>query len=256
MSTATLTATAARVVDAVKVYGAGDTEVRALDGVSVDFTAGRFTAIMGPSGSGKSTLMHCAAGLDTLSSGSAFIGDTELSALDDKRLTLLRRDRVGFVFQAYNLLPTLTVAENITLPIDLAGGRPDHEWIDALVDVVGLGDRLHHRPTELSGGQQQRVAVARAFAGQPDVVFADEPTGNLDSRAGEEVLGLLGRAVRQMARTVVMVTHDPVAAAHADEVVFLADGRLVDRMAAPTADKVLDRMKAFDSRTKAQGGSS
>ncbi|NGO74095.1 ABC transporter ATP-binding protein [Streptomyces sp. YC504] len=256
MSTATLTATAARVVDAVKVYGAGDTEVRALDGVSVDFTAGRFTAIMGPSGSGKSTLMHCAAGLDTLSSGSAFIGDTELSALDDKRLTLLRRDRVGFVFQAYNLLPTLTVAENITLPIDLAGGRRDHEWIDALVDVVGLGDRLHHRPTELSGGQQQRVAVARAFAGQPDVVFADEPTGNLDSRAGEEVLGLLGRAVRQMARTVVMVTHDPVAAAHADEVVFLADGRLVDRMAAPTADKVLDRMKAFDSRTKDQGGAS
>ncbi|MER7176002.1 ABC transporter ATP-binding protein [Streptomyces mesophilus] len=256
MSTATLTATAARVVDAVKVYGIGDTEVRALDGVSVDFTAGRFTAIMGPSGSGKSTLMHCAAGLDTLSSGSAFIGDTELGALDDKRLTLLRRDRVGFVFQAYNLLPTLTVAENITLPIDLAGGRPDREWIDALVDVVGLGDRLHHRPTELSGGQQQRVAVARAFAGQPDVVFADEPTGNLDSRAGEEVLGLLGRAVHRMGRTVVMVTHDPVAAAHADEVVFLADGRLVDRMAAPTADKVLDRMKAFDSRTKGQGGPS
>ncbi len=253
MSTATATATAARVVDAVKVYGSGDTEVRALDGVSVDFTAGRFTAIMGPSGSGKSTLMHCAAGLDTLTSGGAFIGDTELSALDDKRLTLLRRDRVGFVFQAYNLLPTLTVAENITLPIDLAGGRPDHEWIDALVDVVGLGDRLHHRPTELSGGQQQRVAVARAFAGQPDVVFADEPTGNLDSRAGEEVLGLLGRAVRQMARTVVMVTHDPVAAAHADEVVFLADGRLVDRMAAPTADKVLDRMKAFDARTGRSG---
>ncbi|MBC9715978.1 ABC transporter ATP-binding protein [Streptomyces sp. TRM66268-LWL] len=263
MSTMTDIAAAARVVDAVKVYGAGDTEVRALDGVSVDFTAGRFTAIMGPSGSGKSTLMHCAAGLDTLSSGSAFIGDTELGALDDKRLTLLRRDRVGFVFQAYNLLPTLTVAENITLPIDLAGGRPDREWIDALVDVVGLGDRLHHRPAELSGGQQQRVAVARAFAGRPDVVFADEPTGNLDSRAGEEVLGLLGRTVRQMARTVVMVTHDPVAAAHADEVVFLADGRLVDRMAAPTADKVLDRMKAFDGRTgtpsaaaRAQGGPS
>ncbi|MFI6937820.1 ABC transporter ATP-binding protein [Streptomyces sp. NPDC050418] len=249
MSTATATATAARVADAVKVYGAGDTEVRALDGVSVDFTAGRFTAIMGPSGSGKSTLMHCAAGLDTLTSGAAYIGGTELGALDDKRLTLLRRDRVGFVFQAYNLLPTLTVAENITLPIDLAGGRVDREWTDALIDVVGLGDRLHHRPAELSGGQQQRVAVARAFAGRPDVVFADEPTGNLDSRAGEEVLGLLGRAVRQMDRTVVMVTHDPVAAAHADEVIFLADGRLVDRMSAPTADKVLDRMKAFDART-------
>ncbi|MEV0097237.1 ABC transporter ATP-binding protein [Streptomyces sp. NPDC050738] len=248
MSTATRTETAARVTDAVKVYGRGDTEVRALDGVSVDFPAGRFTAIMGPSGSGKSTLMHCAAGLDTLTSGSAFIGGTELSTLDDRRLTLLRRERIGFVFQAFNLIPTLTVAENITLPQDLAGARGDQEWIDALVDVVGLGDRLHHRPSELSGGQQQRVAVARAFAGRPDVVFADEPTGNLDSRSGEEVLRLLGRAVRQMDRTVVMVTHDPVAAAHADEVVFLADGRLVDRMQNPTADRVLDRLKAFDSR--------
>jgi putative ABC transport system ATP-binding protein len=238
--------TAARVVDAVKVYGRGDTEVRALGGVSVDFLAGRFTAIMGPSGSGKSTLMHCAAGLDTLTSGSTYIGDTELGALDDRRLTLLRRDRVGFVFQAFNLVPTLTVAENITLPLDLAGRKHDREWLDALIDVVDLGDRLHHRPSELSGGQQQRVAVARAFAGRPDVVFADEPTGNLDSRAGEEVLRLLGRAVHQTARTVVMVTHDPVAAAHADEVVFLADGRLVDRMQAPTAEKVLDRMKAFD----------
>jgi putative ABC transport system ATP-binding protein len=246
-ATSTHTRSAARVVDAVKVYGSGDTGVRALDGVSVDFPAGRFTAIMGPSGSGKSTLMHCAAGLDTLTSGSAHIGDTALGSLDDRRLTLLRRDRVGFVFQAFNLVPTLTVAENITLPLDLAGGRGDREWIDALVDVVGLRDRLHHRPSELSGGQQQRVAVARAFAGQPDVVFADEPTGNLDSRSGGEVLGLLGRAVRQTSRTVVMVTHDPVAAAHADEVVFLADGRLVDRMTAPTADKVLDRMKAFDA---------
>ncbi|MGW2515721.1 ABC transporter ATP-binding protein [Streptomyces sp. NPDC001617] len=246
MTTATTTRTAARVVDAVKVYGRGDTEVRALDGVSVDFPAGRFTAIMGPSGSGKSTLMHCAAGLDTLTSGAAHIGDTDLGGLDDRRLTLLRRDHVGFVFQAFNLVPTLTVAENITLPLDLAGGRGYTGWIDALIDVVGLRDRLHHRPSELSGGQQQRVAVARAFAGQPDVVFADEPTGNLDSRAGEEVLGLLGRAVRRTARTVVMVTHDPVAAAHADEVVFLADGRLVDRMESPTADKVLDRMKAFE----------
>ncbi|MEU1116985.1 MULTISPECIES: ABC transporter ATP-binding protein [unclassified Streptomyces] len=242
---------AARVADAVKVYGSGDTAVRALDGVSVDFPAGRFTAIMGPSGSGKSTLMHCAAGLDTLTSGAAFIGDTELGTLDDRRLTLLRRDRVGFVFQAFNLVPTLTVAENITLPMDLAGIRGDREWTDALIDVVGLRDRLHHRPSELSGGQQQRVAVARAFAGRPDVVFADEPTGNLDSRSGEEVLRLLGRAVRGMGRTVVMVTHDPVAAAHADEVVFLADGRLVDRMEEPTADRVLDRLKAFDARTPA-----
>ncbi|MGX1267975.1 ABC transporter ATP-binding protein [Streptomyces phaeoluteigriseus] len=246
MTTATSTRTAARVTDAVKVYGAGDTAVRALDGVTVAFPAGRFTAIMGPSGSGKSTLMHCAAGLDTLTSGAAHIGDTELGALDDRRLTLLRRDRVGFVFQAFNLVPTLTVAENIRLPLDLAGRRGDPEWIDTLVDVVGLRDRLHHRPSELSGGQQQRVAVARAFAGRPDVVFADEPTGNLDSRSGGEVLGLLARAARDTDRTVVMVTHDPVAAAHADEVVFLADGRLVDRMESPTADRVLDRMKAFE----------
>ncbi|MEV0784505.1 ABC transporter ATP-binding protein [Streptomyces sp. NPDC050423] len=240
------TATAARVVDAVKLYGTGDTEVRALDGVSVDFPAGRFTAIMGPSGSGKSTLMHCAAGLDTLTAGAAYIGDTELGTLDDRRLTLLRRRRIGFVFQAFNLLPTLTVAENITLPLDLAGERPDPALLDALIDSVGLRDRLHHRPSELSGGQQQRVAVARAFAGGPEVVFADEPTGNLDSRSGQEVLRLLGRTVRQTGRTVVMVTHDPVAAAHADEVVFLADGRLVDRMPAPTAERVLDRLKAFD----------
>ncbi|MFJ8822637.1 ABC transporter ATP-binding protein [Streptomyces sp. NPDC102467] len=256
MTTATLTGTAARVENAVKVYGSGDTAVRALDGVSVDFRAGRFTAIMGPSGSGKSTLMHCAAGLDTLTEGSAYLGDTALSALDDRRLTLLRRDRVGFVFQAFNLVPTLTVAENITLPADLAGARPDAEWLDALIDTVGLRDRLRHRPAELSGGQQQRVAVARAFANRPDVVFADEPTGNLDSRSGGEVLGLLGDAVRRTARTVVMVTHDPVAAAHADEVVFLADGRLVDRMEGPTADKVLDRMKAFDRTPPRAGGPS
>ncbi|MEU8967862.1 ABC transporter ATP-binding protein [Streptomyces monashensis] len=248
-TTTALRRAAAGVTDAVKVYGGGDTAVRALDGITVDFPAGRFTAIMGPSGSGKSTLMHCAAGLDTLTSGTARIGDTDLGALDDRRLTLLRRDRIGFVFQAFNLVPTLTVAENITLPLDLAGRPGDPAWTDALVDVVGLRDRLHHRPSELSGGQQQRVAVARAFAGRPDVVFADEPTGNLDSRSGAEVLGLLGRAVREMDRTVVMVTHDPVAAAHADEVLFLADGRLVDRMAAPTADRVLDRMKAFEVRS-------
>ncbi|MBW5251516.1 ABC transporter ATP-binding protein [Streptomyces poriferorum] len=250
---ATGTTTAARVVDAVKVYGTGDTEVRALDGVSVGFPAGRFTAIMGPSGSGKSTLMHCAAGLDTLTSGTAFIGGTDLGALDDRRLTLLRRRRIGFVFQAFNLLPTLTVAENITLPMDLAGERPDRTRLDAIIDTVGLRDRLHHRPSELSGGQQQRVAVARAFAGDPDVVFADEPTGNLDSRAGQEVLRLLGRTVRQTGRTVVMVTHDPVAAAHADEVVFLADGRLVDRMPDPTAERVLDRLKAFEPAPSTQG---
>jgi putative ABC transport system ATP-binding protein len=239
---------AARVEDAAKVYGAGDAAVRALDGVTAGFPAGRFTAIMGPSGSGKSTLMHCAAGLDTLTSGAAYIGDTALGDLNDRQLTLLRRERIGFVFQSFNLVPTLTVAENITLPLDLAGRRPDTAWVDALIDVVGLGARLRHRPSELSGGQQQRVAVARALAGRPDVVFADEPTGNLDSRSGGEVLDLLGRAVREMARTVVMVTHDPGAAAHADEVVFLADGRLVDRMAAPTAERVLDRMKAFDGR--------
>ena len=252
----TATSTAARVVDAVKIYGTGETEVRALDGVSVDFPAGRFTAIMGPSGSGKSTLMHCAAGLDTLTSGSALIGDTDLSALDDRRLTLLRRQRIGFVFQAFNLIPTLTVAENITLPMDLSGERGDQEWIDALIGTVGLRDRLHHRPGELSGGQQQRVAVARAFAGRPDVVFADEPTGNLDSRSGQEVLRLLGRTVRQTSRTVVMVTHDPVAAAHADEVVFLADGRLVDRMPDPTAERVLDRLKAFDLTPGTTAGTS
>ncbi|NUS10129.1 MAG: ABC transporter ATP-binding protein [Streptomyces sp.] len=245
---------AAHVVDAVKVHGSGGTAVRALDGVTVGFPAGRFTAIMGPSGSGKSTLMHCAAGLDALSSGSAYIGGTELGPLGDRQLTLLRRERIGFVFQSFNLVPTLDVAENITLPLDLAGTRPDAGWIDALVDVVGLGDRLRHRPAELSGGQQQRVAVARALAGRPEVVFADEPTGNLDSRAGGEVLALLGRAVRDMGRTVVMVTHDPVAAAHADDVVFLADGRLVDTMAAPTAERVLDRMKAFDGRPAGKGG--
>ncbi|MFJ3275409.1 ABC transporter ATP-binding protein [Streptomyces sp. NPDC086776] len=253
--TSSSSAAAAR-VDAVKIYGTGDTEVRGLDGVSVDFPVGRFTAIMGPSGSGKSTLMHCAAGLDTRTSGSALIGETDLSALDDRRLTLLRRQRIGFVFQAFSLIPTLTVAENITLPMDLAGERGDREWIDALIDTVGLRDRLHHRPGELSGGQQQRVAVARAFAGRPDVVFADEPTGNLDSRSGQEVLRLLGRTVRQTSRTVVMVTHDPVAAAHADEVVFLADGRLVDRMPDRTAERVLDRLKAFDLTPGTSAGTS
>ncbi|MFF2652588.1 ABC transporter ATP-binding protein [Streptomyces sp. NPDC058045] len=240
---------AARVAGAVKVHGSGDTAVHALDGVDAAFPAGRFTAIMGPSGSGKSTLMHCAAGLDTLTSGSAWIGGTELGALDDRRLTVLRRERVGFVFQAFNLVPTLTVAENITLPLDLAGATGDRDWIDAVIEVVHPRDRLHHRPAELSGGQQQRVAVARALAARPEVVFADEPTGNLDSRSGDQVLGLLAHAVRELGRTVVMVTHDPVAAAHADEVVFLADGRLAGRMRQPTADRVLDRMKGFDPHT-------
>jgi len=238
---------AARAESATKVYGRGDTAVRALDDVSVALPAGRFTAIMGPSGSGKSTLMHCLAGLDDLSSGRVHIGDVDLSRLSDRQLTLLRRDRVGFVFQSFNLLPTLTAAENITLPMDLAGRRPDKAWLDAVIQTVGLRDRLSHRPSELSGGQQQRVAVARALASRPDVIFADEPTGNLDSRSGGEILGFMRRAVDELGQTIVMVTHDPVAAGHADAAVFLADGRIVDLMDAPTAERVLERMKAFGS---------
>jgi putative ABC transport system ATP-binding protein len=241
----TLMTTAARTVAAVKTYGAGDTVVRALDGIDVEFPARRFTAIMGPSGSGKSTLMHCVAGLDSLSSGQVFIGDVELGTLSDKALTLLRRERVGFVFQAFNLIPTLTARENITLPMTLGGVAPDEEWLDRVIDTVGLRDRLTHRPSELSGGQQQRVAVARALASRPSVIFADEPTGNLDSRAGAEVLAFLRAAVVDQGQTIVMVTHDPVAAAHADAVLFLADGRIVDQMEAPTAQRVLDRMKSF-----------
>ncbi len=236
---------AARAVDAVKVYGTGDTTVRALDGVTIDLPAGRFTAIMGPSGSGKSTLMHCVAGLDTLTSGSVFVGDVELGGLSDRDLTVLRRTRVGFVFQAFNLVPTLTAAENISLPLTLAGAKVDAEWFDRVVATVGLGDRLGHRPSELSGGQQQRVAVARALVSRPHVVFADEPTGNLDSRAGAEILAFMRSATDEIGQTVVMVTHDPVAASYADEVVFLADGRVVDHMHEPTAQRVLDRMKAF-----------
>ncbi|MGD9695896.1 MAG: ABC transporter ATP-binding protein [Thermoleophilia bacterium] len=233
---------AARAEAAVKVYGAGETRVRALDGVDIDIPAGRFTAIMGSSGSGKSTLMHCLAGLDSLSEGRAYLGDVELGSLSDRELTLLRRDRVGFVFQSFNLIPTLSAAENITLPMDLAGRRPDRRWLDEIVRVVGLGDRLKHRPSELSGGQQQRVAVARALAGRPEVIFADEPTGNLDSRSGTEILEFMGRAVRDLGQTIVMVTHDPAAAAHSDAVLFLADGRIIDRMDQPTAPRVLDRM--------------
>jgi putative ABC transport system ATP-binding protein len=236
---------AARTEGATKVYGRGPTEVRALDGVTVGFERGEFGAIMGPSGSGKSTLMHCMAGLDTLTSGRAFIGDADLSTLDDRDLTLLRRDRVGFVFQAFNLVPTLTALENITLPLALAGQRGDPGWIQSVVATVGLSDRLAHRPSELSGGQQQRVAIGRALASRPQIIFADEPTGNLDSRAGAEVLGFMRMAVDDLGQTVVMVTHDPVAAAYADRVLFLADGRVVDEMRQPTAERVLDRMKQF-----------
>jgi putative ABC transport system ATP-binding protein len=238
---------AAGAVEAVKVYGEGDTEVRALDGVTVDFERSRFTAIMGPSGSGKSTLMHCLAGLDRLSSGRVFIGETYLDDLNDSKLTELRRDQVGFVFQAFNLIPTLTAAENITLPMDLAGRKPDTAWMDQIIGIVGLSDRLSHRPSELSGGQQQRVAVARALASQPAIVFADEPTGNLDSRSGQEVLGFMRYAVSDLGQTIVMVTHDPNAAAYADRVVFLADGRIVDQMDQPNAERIIDSMKRLGS---------
>jgi putative ABC transport system ATP-binding protein len=237
------TKVAARAVDATKVYGSGETEVRALDGVTVDLPAGRFTAIMGPSGSGKSTLMHCVAGLDTLTSGRVEIDDVDLTTLNDKALTRLRRDRIGFVFQAFNLVPTLTALENIRLPMDLAGRDPDQAWLDSVIDTVGLRDRLTHRPSELSGGQQQRVAVARALASQPSIIFADEPTGNLDSRSGSEILSFMRRAVTDLGQTIVMVTHDPVAASYADHILFLADGRIVDEMSDPTAESVIDRMK-------------
>jgi putative ABC transport system ATP-binding protein len=244
------TTVAARATELSKIYGEGETRVVALDEVSVDFRRAEFTAIMGPSGSGKSTLMHCVAGLDTFSSGSVRIGDTELGALKDKQLTRLRRDKIGFIFQAFNLLPTLTALENVTLPMDIAGRRPDKQWLDEVIRMTGLADRLGHRPSQLSGGQQQRVAVARALAAKPEIIFGDEPTGNLDSRSGAEVLGFLRNSVRELEQTVVMVTHDPVAAAYADRVVFLADGRIVDEMNGPTADSVLDRMKAFDARSR------
>ena len=239
----TSTAIAARAVDASKIYGTGDTQVRALDGISVDFARNHFTAIMGPSGSGKSTLLHCLAGLDRLTSGQIFLGDVEISASSEKQLTLIRRDRVGFIFQSYNLIPTLNAVENMTLPMSLAGTRPDREWLDKIVDIVGLRDRLTHRPTELSGGQQQRVAVARALMSKPEIIFADEPTGNLDSRAGAEILEFMQGAVRDLGQTIVMVTHDPTAASYADRVVFLADGKIVDELQSPTAEAVLDRMK-------------
>jgi putative ABC transport system ATP-binding protein len=235
--------TAAGVVEARKTYGSGDSEVVALDSVSLAFHAGDFTAIMGPSGSGKSTLMHCMAGLDTLTSGRAYVGDTDLATLTDRQRTLLRRDRLGFVFQAFNLVPTLTAEENITLPADLAGRRVDPAWLDTVVSTLRLGDRLGHRPSQLSGGQQQRVAVARALVSRPDVVFGDEPTGALDSRTGTELLRFLRSAVDDLGQTVVMVTHDPVAASYADRVVFLADGAVVDELRSPTRDSVLETMK-------------
>jgi putative ABC transport system ATP-binding protein len=236
---------AAAAVDAVKIYGRGDTEVRALDGVSVQFPRGQFTAIMGPSGSGKSTLMHCLAGLDTLTSGHTLIGPVDLTTLDEKRLTLLRRDQVGFIFQAYNLVPTLNALENIRLPLDLARREPDQAWLDHVIDTVGLRQRLTHRPSELSGGQQQRVAVARALASRPAIIFADEPTGNLDSRTGAEILTFMREAVETYGQTIVMVTHDPNGASYADRVVFLADGHVDGEMLEPTGQKVLDRMKGF-----------
>ena len=240
-------APAARALQATKTYGHGDNQVRALDRVDVDLAASQFTAIMGPSGSGKSTLMHTVAGLDSLTSGQVFIGDTDLSTLNDRQLTVLRRERVGFIFQAFNLIPTLTAAENITLPMKLAGTKPDREWFDNVVDTVGLSHRLGHRPSELSGGQQQRVAVARALASRPHIIFADEPTGNLDSRSGAEILTFLEKSVDELGQTIVMVTHDPTAAGYADAAVFLADGHIVDEMEGPTAERVLDRLKTLEA---------
>jgi putative ABC transport system ATP-binding protein len=240
----------ARAIEITKAYGRGPNAVTALDRVTVVLPPGRFTAVMGPSGSGKSTLMHCLAGLDTVDSGSVWLGDAELTSLGERALTRLRRDRIGFVFQAFNLLPVLTAAENIRLPLTLAGRRPDPAWLDRLVDTLRLRDRLGHKPAELSGGEQQRVAVARALATRPAVVFADEPTGNLDSRSSAELLGFLRRSVDELGQTVVMVTHDPVAAGHADGALFLADGRVVDAMSEPSPDRVLDRMKKLDNAVR------
>ncbi len=239
-------AVAARAVELRKVFGVGDAAVEALRGVSVDFASGEFTAIMGPSGSGKSTLLHCMAGLDAPTSGRVFIGDVDITGLKEKQLTQLRRDKVGFVFQAFNLVPTLTAKENITLPLDIADRDVDGAWFDSVVDTIDLRDRLSHRPSELSGGQQQRVAGARALVSRPEIVFADEPTGNLDSRSGADLLGFLRSTVKDHGQTIVMVTHDANAASYADRVIFLADGHVVDEMRDPTADRVLDRIKSLE----------
>ena len=239
-------APAARVVGLTKTYGKGEAQVRALDGVTLDIARGEFTAVMGPSGSGKSTLMHCAAGLDSATSGEVYVGDVDITRLKDKALTTLRRDRIGFVFQAFNLIPTLNARENILLPLAIAGRSPDPAWFDNVIDTVGLRDRLTHRPSELSGGQQQRVACARALVSRPEIIFADEPTGNLDSTSGAEVLGFLRRSVDDFGQTIVMVTHDPAAASHTDRVVFLADGKVVDEMRQPSPGKILERMKGLD----------
>jgi putative ABC transport system ATP-binding protein len=244
---------AARAVGLTKIYGEGTTRVTALDSVDVELAAREFTAIMGPSGSGKSTLMHCLAGLDSITAGEVLLGDTALSTLSDKALTQLRRDAVGFVFQSFNLIPTLTAQENITLPLDIAGRKPDGEWFDRVVDTVGLRDRLGHRPSELSGGQQQRVACARALVSRPQIIFADEPTGNLDSQSSAEVLGFLRQSVDEFHQTIVMVTHDARAAGYADRVIFLADGKVVSELRDPTADTVLDRMKSLDAVARVGG---
>ena len=241
--TPTSTTAAARAVDVTKVYGSGDTAVNALAGVSVEFRRGEYAAIMGPSGSGKSTLLHCLAGLDRVTAGQIFLGDDEISSMSEKQLTLIRREKIGFVFQAYNLVPTLTGLENITLPLALAGKKPDQEWLDQIIDTVNLANRVDHRPNELSGGQQQRVAVARALASKPAVIFADEPTGNLDSKSGAEILGFMRKAVDELGQTIVMVTHDPVAASYADRVVFLADGLICGDITEPTVDSVMDNMR-------------
>ena len=232
---------AARAIEVVKVYGEGTAAVRALDGISLEIDRGRFTAIMGASGSGKSTLLHCLAGLDEVTSGRVMIGDIDLATLDDK-LTRLRRDRIGFVFQAFNLVPTLTAAENIVLPLSIAGRQPDRDWLDVVISTLHLGDRLSHRPSQLSGGQQQRVAAARALITRPDLIFADEPSGNLDSRSGAQLLDFLRKAVNDFSQTIVLVTHDPSAAAQADRIVFLADGQVIDEMASPSTDRVIDRL--------------
>ena len=237
------TTAAARAVHASKIYGEGDTQVRALNMIDVSFGRAAYTAIMGPSGSGKSTLLHCLAGLDRLTTGQVFLGDIDISSLSEKELTKVRRDRIGFIFQSFNLIPTLTAEENITLPMALGGRKPDNEWLQQVIDTVRLGDRLNHRPSELSGGQQQRVAVARALASRPEVIFADEPTGNLDSKASNDILSFMQGAVRQYEQTIVMVTHDPHAASFADRVVFLADGHIVDEITEPSADAVLDKMR-------------